>query len=87
MPDSRLARSEANAHGGVVQERGTQAREGEGDGHDAATAEHEVGGAVSRHTLPERQPHEQATNNAHALALCGAPPPRSLPISESRCEM
>ena len=35
MPDSRLARSEANAHGGVVQERGTQAREGEGDGHDA----------------------------------------------------
>ena len=60
MPDSRLARSEANAHGGVVQERGTQAREGEGDGHDAATAEHDVGGAVSRHTLPERQPHEQA---------------------------
>ena len=54
MPDSRLARSEANAHGGMVQERGTQAREGEGGGHGAATTKHDVSGAVTRHTLPER---------------------------------
>ena len=59
MPDSQLARSEANAHGGAGMERETPAREREGDAHGAATTEHDVGGAVGGTRHPRGHTSEQ----------------------------